>query len=232
MSVPHSLKLVLVLALALAGCGRPGPEQRVYHEVTFTESKPPAADPHAGHNHGPGENHDHPAPTPPVPAAPAASAAALAWTAPEGWTELPASGMRSATFTLPDPEAGEGASAECTIIILGGMAGTRADNIVRWLGQINQHAAPAALERFLAEMPRVEMPLGTAEIADLGLLIPSPQPSTPSTLAAFLPMGSQTVFVKLTGSHGLIARERERFVALCQSLHTSSAAPQSAPASY
>src|SRR3989338_4158623 len=50
------------------------------------------------------------------------------WTAPDGWQEKAASGMRLATFVVD----GGAAKADCSIVILGGEAGNLKANVDRW----------------------------------------------------------------------------------------------------
>ncbi|MBI1314433.1 hypothetical protein GC176_24330 [bacterium] len=64
------------------------------------------------------------------------------WTAPSGWNEQPASGMRAATFTIGN----DGKSLECTVIPLPARDGTASsdeyllENVNRWRKQLGLNA--------------------------------------------------------------------------------------------
>ncbi len=68
----------------------------------------------------------------------------LHWQTPKGWTELPGSAMRVATFQLPK---GPG-KAEVTVVALPGDVGGELANVNRWRGQI---ALPPIAEGELAK---------------------------------------------------------------------------------
>ncbi|KKW17097.1 MAG: hypothetical protein UY58_C0011G0009 [Candidatus Magasanikbacteria bacterium GW2011_GWA2_50_22] len=57
----------------------------------------------------------------------------LSWATPEGWRELPGSGMRLATFRSADT----GDPVECALISLAGDAGGLESNAARWMQQVN-----------------------------------------------------------------------------------------------
>jgi hypothetical protein len=77
-------------------------------------------------------------------AMPTAAATGVRWTTPKGWTELPGSAMRVATFQLPK---GPG-KAEVTVVALPGDVGGELANVNRWRGQI---ALPPIAEEDLAK---------------------------------------------------------------------------------
>lgn len=197
-SVHPSTPVALVVAALLAtGCGRSDSTWRSYDEIHVEESAPRA-----------------PSARPPGPSA-AASPRALAWTAPAGWTEEAGSGMRLATFTLHRDEQ----TGTCTIVTLGGAAGGLEANVRRWLGQLQLATPPA--EAFASFLER-QVPLRTeggfegtlVDLTELG----DPAPTTPSMLAALLPVDDLTLFVKLTGPRGLLLAEKEAFAQLCRSV--------------
>lgn len=78
----------------------------------------------------------------------AAVAAGLAFSVPEGWTEVdPASAMRSAQFALPPASEG-GDAPELILFHFGaGQGGDVQANIERWIGQISQPDGKPSTER-------------------------------------------------------------------------------------
>ena len=61
------------------------------------------------------------------------SAPPIKWKTPEGWTEVPPSSMRYASFSAP---ADEGSKIDISVVTFPGDGGSDADNINRWRGQM------------------------------------------------------------------------------------------------
>ena len=61
------------------------------------------------------------------------SAPPIKWTTPEGWTEVPPSSMRYASFSAP---ADEGGKIDISVVTFPGDGGSDADNVNRWRGQM------------------------------------------------------------------------------------------------
>src|SRR6266481_2240107 len=57
----------------------------------------------------------------------------IKWTTPEGWTEVPPSSMRYASFSTP---AEEGGKIDISVVTFPGDGGSDADNVNRWRGQM------------------------------------------------------------------------------------------------
>jgi hypothetical protein len=110
----------------------------------MAQAKPgAAADPHAGHDHGPGEHHDHDGHDH-GPAQPAAGK--IKWAAmPTGWTEDPTPRqMRVHTLNI---EA-DGRKGEVIITRFGqGQVGGLLDNVNRWRGQVGLPRAEQPTEK-------------------------------------------------------------------------------------
>src|SRR5215211_1195932 len=72
---------------------------------------------------------------PQMPTAPSqtSSAPPIKWTAPEGWTEVPPSSMRYASFSAP---AEDGGKIDISVVTFPGDGGSDADNVNRWRGQM------------------------------------------------------------------------------------------------
>jgi len=81
-----------------------------------------------------GENSSKPAPMAAA-GVPAQDAGApkLKWKTPEGWTEVPASSMRYASFNAIDPNGGK---VDISVVTFPGDGGSDADNVNRWRRQI------------------------------------------------------------------------------------------------
>lgn len=197
MRIPAPWLALASCAVLLSGCGQKTPQWREYEEVYIEPQarQAPAmmAQPSV-------------APSAPV---------SLKWTTPESWTDLPASSMRLANFSLGSGDA----TGICTVIKLGGSAGGIEANIKRWMGQVNIEPPPAAeLAAFIERQPKFTSAGGMegvlVDLTPLG----DPAPETTTMLAALFPGEDMTLFVKLTGPRKLLAGEKERFEKLCRSL--------------
>ena len=143
-----------------------------------------------------------------APASPAE--AGLAWKVPAGWTALPASGMRFASFKTP---AQDGPGAEVSVVVLPGSAGGVLPNVNRWRGQIG--LAPLDEAGLRAEGKSVKSAAGELLTVDFA----GTSGGGPARLtAAILAAGEKTWFFKMTGNEGAVARARPSFLAFLKSL--------------
>ena len=139
----------------------------------------------------------------------------ITWKKPAHWREQPASGMRLVTFHIPDGDT----FVECTIVRLGGQAGSVKSNIERWLGQLDLSVDDDRLDTYVSTLSSFQTARGDqVTFMDLGDFRPDPKPSTPSMLAAVIPRADATVFVKMMGGMALLSTEKLHFVELCRSL--------------
>jgi len=155
------------------------------------------------------------------PAAASSPPPSVAWTKPERWGDAPASAMRTASFAVPS--AGDAGEADCSIIRLAGEAGGIAKNVNRWRGQLGlEPQAPAAI------MAAVESQTTAGGLAAtmVGLIVGADK--TPGAgqaiLAAIIPQGGGTLFVKLWGPRATVAGASEEFGGLVNSLRPEAAA--------
>ena len=147
--------------------------------------------------------------------APDESKKEISWQKPAHWREQPASGMRLVTFQVPD----EDTFVECTIVRLGGQAGSVKSNIERWLGQLDQSIDDDRLDSYVSNLSSFQTASGDqVTFIDLGDVRSDPKPSTPSMLAAVIPREDATVFVKMMGTMELLSTEKLHFIELCRSL--------------
>ena len=140
----------------------------------------------------------------------------LSWTTPQGWQEIPGSGMRLVSFASADKDN----PVECTIVSLGGQAGGLESNAARWMQQVNIAVpAQAQLEQFLSAQKKIQTKDGfTAAIIDLTQLQPKEDLQSPSLMATIIALPDTTVFIKMTGGRGAILKNKDKFETLCQSL--------------
>lgn len=140
--------------------------------------------------------------------APVASAS-LKWTTPAGWVERPGGGMRLAAFGVGE--------AECTVISFPGAAGGLEGNLTRWLGQLGLEASPERLAALAESSEQLTTEAGAAlQLFDFRTV--TADTAATNMLAATLPLGGQTIFVKLMGPPSLLEQQKDAFRALCRSL--------------
>lgn len=135
----------------------------------------------------------------------------LQWTAPEGWQDGGERMMRLVTYTI--------GGVECYVTSLQGDAGGVDANINRWVEQMGQEvldeAALAALPRIAIlgqEAPMVEVSGKYTDMAGV-------EKDAYKLLGTVLPMGDQTLFVKMTGPGAEVDAQKQNFVTFCESLH-------------
>ena len=144
-----------------------------------------------------------------------AAPASLSWTAPEGWDEVPGSGMRKATFFAHSGTQ----TGECSIVSFPGDVGGEAANLVRWAGQLGVTLSDEDAATFIEGAESFTTESGIeGRIYDFSSLLASAAPGTPSMLASILDRGNEKVFVKLMGPAALLADEKERFHQLSVSI--------------
>jgi hypothetical protein len=139
----------------------------------------------------------------------------LTWKTPEGWSEEPGGGMRVATFRAQDDAGG----IECSIVSLGGAAGSVQSNVVRWMKQVNVNVPPQdQMEEFLAKQELVKTE-GGFDITVIDLTGFAQDGSSPSMIASIAELPESTIFVKMTGAKKSLVENRGKFKALCTSLN-------------
>ena len=206
MSVKHFTIPALSALFLLQACGR-APKVRTYTEVTqgIPAAPTPAAPAGLPSGHpplpaGPGNmaGRENEVPPPPV-------ASDLAWTKPAGWTEMPGSGMRLAAFTVDGQ-----AETLCTLIVLGGMAGSTEANVVRWREQLG---LPATASTPLAKLEGA-LPFLLVDVQAEAVAAGKPV----SLLGAIYEQADRTIFLKFTAPTALMDSQREAFLSLARSL--------------
>jgi len=147
----------------------------------------------------------------------------LHWRTPAGWKELPATGMRVASFQVPGladgtRPAAEGSRppAELSVIALPGDAGGDLPNVNRWRGQLGLE--PLDEKSLVAQSQRIQSPAGTLLVVDW-----SGRKDGRKTrlLGAILGTPDATWFFKLVGEETVVASAKPSFLQFLESLHES-----------
>jgi hypothetical protein len=192
---------ILVPALLGVGCAEQ-PEKRVYAEIVVEAPPPVERVMEEAHR----DMRDLPLP----PVSRPYGGSEFVWNTPAGWRQEPGTGMRLATLWIED--------GECTLIVLSGDVGGLPANIARWMDQVQlRPLSPAHMQSYIDSLERFETATGLSGLLlDFDMFVE--EPTALSTLGGIIQRGSETMFVKLTGSKSLLARERDNFIALCRSI--------------
>ena len=135
-----------------------------------------------------------------------ASAPTVKWTTPEGWTEVPPSSMRYASFSVP---AEEGGKIDISVVTFPGDGGSDADNINRWRGQIGLAPIDAnAVTSHVAPLKTADTMFLTTDIAA----------DKTRTIAAWTRRDGRVWFFKATGPNSSIEKEKPKFVKFIESV--------------
>lgn len=137
----------------------------------------------------------------------------LRWMTPAGWTEHAGSGMRAATFELPQ-EAGR---AEVTVVALPGDVGGELANVNRWRGQIA--LAPLSEAQLAGARARVRSRAGAVAVYDF---TSGGQVKT-RIVAAWVKVSGTTWFFKLMGEEKAAAAAKPAFLKLLEGLKSDEA---------
>jgi hypothetical protein len=192
--------VLLLLAAALAGCGR-GQIQE-YRVAKEQAQAPPSALP-PGHPDTSG------------PAAPG-----LAYKVPAGWQEAPPGQMRVASFRVAGKD---GKQADVSVIPLPGLAGSDLDNVNRWRGQVG---LPGVAEEELTKLAQtVEIAGQPAKLYEQTGTNPGSGEKA-SILAAITRRDGVAWFFKMTGDEGLVAEQKPTFVEFLKSVSFSASGAQ------
>jgi hypothetical protein len=128
------------------------------------------------------------------------------WKTPEGWTEVPPTSMRFASFNAT---AEEGGKIDISIVTFPGDGGSDADNINRWRGQIG--LAPIdenAVTSQVAPLKAADTTFSTTDIAG----------ADTRTIAAWTRRDGRVWFFKATGPNAAVEKEKPNFVKFIESV--------------
>jgi hypothetical protein len=134
------------------------------------------------------------------------SAPQIKWNTPEGWTEVPPSSMRYASFSAP---AEDGGKIDISIVTFPGDGGSDADNINRWRGQMGLAPVdPNAVTSQVAPFKSGDTTFSTTDIAG----------NNTRTIAAWTRRDGRVWFFKATGPTAAIEKEKPKFVKFIESV--------------
>ena len=134
------------------------------------------------------------------------SAPSIKWTAPEGWTEVPPSSMRYASFSASADEAGK---IDISVVTFPGDGGSDADNINRWRGQMGlEPVDPNAVTSQVTSLKTGDTTFSTTDIAG----------NKTRTIAAWTRRDGRVWFFKATGPTAAIEKEKTKFVKFIESV--------------
>jgi len=135
---------------------------------------------------------------------------------PAGWEFIPGSGMRAATFRIPDKNRKD----EATIVILPNTQEDYASNIHRWLGQLKLKLDEAGISQFIEKrIPFITPDKLKGAFFDFTILNKTGSEAQESMLAAIIESNSQVIFVKLMGPQSFVKDQKNNFLQLAKSVH-------------
>jgi len=130
----------------------------------------------------------------------------IKWNTPEGWTEVPPSSMRYASFSAPD---GDGGKIDISVATFAGEGGSDADNVNRWRGQIG--LAPVdenSVNSQIAPLKTADTTFATTDIVG----------AKARTIAAWTRRDGRVWFFKATGPNAAVEKEKPNFVKFIESV--------------
>jgi hypothetical protein len=159
----------------------------------------------------------------PVPSMPAASGSAqppLTWQTPAGWTEVPPSEMRLASFKVSGQD---GKQADVSVVPLPGMPGSDDANVNRWRGQVG--LPPVSPDELKKSEENTEVAGQPAQLYDLAGQNPG-NGEAARILGVIQHRDDAVWFFKMTGDASLVEQQKPAFVAFLKSLKFTAAPAQ------
>lgn len=134
----------------------------------------------------------------------------LKWKTPDGWTEVPASDFRVASFKITGQN---GSQADVSVIPLPGDAGGDFSNVNRWRGQVGLE--PVSVEDFARVAQSIEVDGQSARLYDQA-------GDSSQILAVIQQREGMTWFFKMTGDPQLVAQQKLVFMEFLKSFQFTS----------
>ncbi len=129
----------------------------------------------------------------------------IKWKTPKGWTEIPASSMRYASFSAGANEN----EVDISVVTFPGEGGSDADNVNRWRQQIGlPPMTPASIAAQVTQLETLEATFSQVDVAG----------ANARTLAAWTRRDGHVWFFKATGSSVAVEKEKPNFVTFVQSV--------------
>ena len=149
----------------------------------------------------------------------------LTITPPEGWEPQPPTSMRLASFLV---KGDQGATADVSLVMLGGPAGGGVENVNRWLSQLGQ---PALDEAKLSQIAKhIPSKLGDVLLVDLEGLPTGGDPTKDGRILGGIISGDgKTIFFKMRGNAALTESQKANFIQWIGTVHMEDAAPAKDP---
>jgi hypothetical protein len=139
-----------------------------------------------------------------------AGAPQIKWKTPEGWTEVPPSSMRYASFSAP---AVNGGKLDISIVTFPGGGGSDADNVNRWRGQIGL----APVDDKAVESLVVPMNAGGTNFSTLDMM-----GGDLRVIAAWTRRDGRSWFFKMSGPGPPVEGEKSKFFDFLRSIQFNS----------
>jgi hypothetical protein len=129
----------------------------------------------------------------------------IKWKMPEGWSEVPPSSMRYASFSAGANDN----KVDISIVTFPGEGGSDADNVNRWRQQIGlPPMSPTAVATQVAPLKSEDAAFSTVDIAG----------ANARTLAAWTRRDGHVWFFKATGPGATMEKEKPNFIKFIQSI--------------
>jgi hypothetical protein len=129
----------------------------------------------------------------------------IKWKTPEGWSEVPPSSMRYASFSA----GANGGKIDVSVVTFPGEGGSDADNVNRWRQQIGlPPMSPAVVASQVAPLKTADATFSTADIAG----------ANARTIAAWTRRDGRVWFFKATGPNAAVEKEKPNFVKFIESV--------------
>jgi len=129
----------------------------------------------------------------------------IKWQAPSGWSEVPPSSMRYASFSAGANEN----KIDISVITFPGEGGSDADNVNRWRQQIGlPPMTPASIATQVSELKSPDTTFSVVDMAG----------ANARTLAAWTRRDGHVWFIKATGPNTAVEKEKSNFVKFIQSV--------------
>lgn len=197
MTVRGTFLLLALGAMFLSACERDDQQIKVYRvSKAPLESTPPPPDTTMP------TNASSPA-ADAMTAPPSSEKPQIKWDVPAGWTSVPASAMRYASFAAEK----EGEKADISVVTFPGEGGSDLDNVNRWRGQIGL-APLQSIDSVVVPLSAGSVQFSTVDMAG----------TNSRMLAAWTRRDGRSWFFKLTGPPKLVEQEKARFAAFLQSV--------------
>jgi len=135
-----------------------------------------------------------------------AGAPQVKWNTPNGWTEVPPSSMRYASFSASDGNSGK---IDVSVVTFAGDGGSDADNVNRWRGQIGLPPVDEnTVNSQIASLKAADTTFATTDIAG----------AKARTVAAWTRRDGRVWFFKATGPNAAVEKEKPNFVKFIESV--------------